>query len=90
LTFSVLTVLELGAGSALLSLLAARMGASHVEITDYPAPGITDAIRRNVNANLNEEERRRVSVTALDWTDQDALQLMVTKHPEGFTRFVDA
>lgn len=74
----------------MLSLLAARMGASHVEITDYPAPGIMDAIRRNVDTNLNEEERGRVSVTALDWTDKDALQSMVAKHPHGFTRFVNA
>lgn len=81
-------VLELGAGSALVSLLSARMGASTVEITDYPAPGILDAIGRNVECNLNEEERGRVSVTPLDWTDDDALKLMVKKYPQGFTRCV--
>lgn len=64
------------------------MGASHVEITDYPAPGIMEAIRRNVQANLTPEEQSRVSVSPLDWTDESALQGMMKKHPKGFTRLV--
>lgn len=83
-----LIVLELGAGSALLSLLAARMKASQVAITDYPSTGILDAIRKNVECNLDEEERSRVSVNALDWTDELALRDMSERYPEGFTRCV--
>lgn len=84
------SVLELGAGSALLSLLAARMGASQIEVTDYPQPGIMDAIRKNVKANLNEEEQSRVSISSLDWTDEVALQAMSARHPRGFTRILAA
>lgn len=78
--------LELGAGSALLSLLAARMQASHVEITDYPSTPILDTIRRNVQVNLNDEEKKRVSISGLDWTDEDALLSMKERYPHGFTR----
>lgn len=81
-------VLELGAGSALLSLLSARIGASEIEITDYPTPGIMNTIKKNVQVNLNEEEQSRITISALDWTDESALQGMVDKHPKGFTRLV--
>lgn len=82
------TVLELGAGSALCSLLAARMGASHVEITDYPSQAIFDAIRKNVTTNLTEDEKVHVQVSGLDWTDEVALEDMAKQYPEGFTRCV--
>lgn len=65
------------------------MGAFHVEITDYPAPGIMSAIKKNVSVNLNMEEQSRVSITALDWTDENALEAVSQKHPKGFTRLVE-
>lgn len=64
------------------------MKASQVTITDYPSPGILDAIRKNVECNLDEDGRSRVSISALDWTDELALRLMSEKYPEGFTKCV--
>ncbi|KAM0327713.1 hypothetical protein ACHAQA_006008 [Verticillium albo-atrum] len=45
-----LATLELGAGTALPSLVAALLGARRVAVTDYPAPAVLDALRRNVAA----------------------------------------
>lgn len=83
-------VLELGAGSALASLVACKMGASHVCITDYPSTRIIDAIRKNVNCNLSDEERSTVAIIPLDWTDEEALKGMSLKYPDGFTRRVSS
>jgi nicotinamide N-methyltransferase len=52
-TFDVrgLETLELGAGTALPSTLAALLGASRVVVTDYPAPPIMEVLRKNVACN---------------------------------------
>ncbi|KAF3760141.1 hypothetical protein M406DRAFT_269081 [Cryphonectria parasitica EP155] len=47
-----LTTIELGAGTALPSLLAALYGAERVVITDYPAPAILANLRDNAARNL--------------------------------------
>ncbi|RYP89748.1 hypothetical protein DL770_004136 [Monosporascus sp. CRB-9-2] len=44
-------VLELGAGTALPSLVAAVAGAASVAVTDYPSPIIIETLARNVAAN---------------------------------------
>lgn len=43
--------LELGAGGALPSIVAASLGAKHVTITDYPAPDVIENIRDVISAN---------------------------------------
>jgi predicted nicotinamide N-methyase len=43
--------LELGAGGALPSVVAASLGAKHVTITDYPAPDVIENIRDVISAN---------------------------------------
>ncbi|GBC17145.2 hypothetical protein RIR_jg33014.t1 [Rhizophagus irregularis DAOM 181602=DAOM 197198] len=48
-------VLELGAGGALPSLIAAVNGAEKVVITDYPDDDLIDNIRHNVNTNLSTD-----------------------------------
>ncbi|EPS35639.1 hypothetical protein H072_10934 [Dactylellina haptotyla CBS 200.50] len=48
------TVLELGAGAALPSLISALAGAKSVVITDYPAPEILENIKANINLNASQ------------------------------------
>ena len=62
-------MLELGAGAALPSIIASKCGARQVVVTDYPAPGILEAISKNVEANVVEEARANIHVLGLDWTD---------------------
>lgn len=50
-----LTTLELGAGTALPSLLAALLGARRVVVTDYPAPAVLANLRENADRNLRPE-----------------------------------
>ncbi len=47
-----LSTIELGAGTAVPSLLAALLGAERVVITDYPAPVILDNLHNNVKQNI--------------------------------------
>ena len=82
-----LLVLELGAGAALPSLVAAKSGARKVVVTDYPSPGIIEAIRKNVEHNLDVDERARVEVLGLDWADcESVLARLRASHPDGFSR----
>jgi EEF1A N-terminal glycine/lysine methyltransferase len=46
-----LDTLELGAGTALPSLMSALLGARRVVVTDYPAPVVLKTLRDNVAAN---------------------------------------
>jgi predicted nicotinamide N-methyase len=52
-TFNVMSkhVLELGAGTALPSLLSSLLGASEVQVTDYPAPDIISNLKKVVKTN---------------------------------------
>ncbi|KKY34770.1 putative nicotinamide n-methyltransferase [Diaporthe ampelina] len=56
-TFSVAgrSVLELGAGTALPSLLAALLGATRVVLTDYPAPAVISNLTANAARNARPE-----------------------------------
>ncbi|KAI1759947.1 hypothetical protein GGR53DRAFT_511851 [Hypoxylon sp. FL1150] len=46
-----LEILELGAGTALPSIISALLGASHVAVTDYPSNIVLKMLRANVAAN---------------------------------------
>ena len=46
-----LRTVELGAGTALPSIMAALLGARHILVTDYPAPPVMETLRQNVEAN---------------------------------------
>ena len=47
-----LSTIELGAGTALPSIMAALLGAGKVVITDYPSPVVLDTLRDNVARNV--------------------------------------
>ncbi|KAF8599196.1 hypothetical protein BDV93DRAFT_449743 [Ceratobasidium sp. AG-I] len=53
-------ILELGAGGALPSLVAALCGARKVVITDYPDAPLVENISRNVERNVSQEMRRAI------------------------------
>lgn len=50
-----LTTIELGAGTALPSLLAALLGARRVVMTDYPAPRVITNLRENADRNVKAD-----------------------------------
>ncbi|KAI8962198.1 hypothetical protein F5Y11DRAFT_200412 [Daldinia sp. FL1419] len=50
-----LETIELGAGTALPSLMAALLGAKSVVVTDYPSETVLDTLRKNVAANAKTE-----------------------------------
>ncbi|KAH0580223.1 Putative nicotinamide N-methyltransferase [Termitomyces sp. J132] len=60
-------ILELGAGGALPSILAAKTGARKVVITDYPDDDLMDNIVHNVEVNILASDRERVSVQGYIW-----------------------
>ncbi|KAI0034804.1 putative methyltransferase-domain-containing protein [Vararia minispora EC-137] len=84
------TVLELGAGGGLPGILAAKNGARKVVLTDYPDAPLIDNLRKNVEENLREEERIRVSVLGYTWGHpvESLLQELVDadsrSQPDGF------
>ncbi|EGR46451.1 uncharacterized protein TRIREDRAFT_66210 [Trichoderma reesei QM6a] len=50
-----LHTLELGAGTALPSMMAGLLGAASVVVTDYPAPAVIKTLRANVARNIKPE-----------------------------------
>jgi len=46
------SIIELGAGTALPSMMAALLGAASVTVTDYPSPALLDTLRRNLAHNV--------------------------------------
>ncbi|KAJ7834095.1 putative methyltransferase-domain-containing protein [Mycena leptocephala] len=60
-------VLELGAGGGLPGLVAAKNGARHVQLTDYPDAELVTNLEYNVAQNLPVALRDRVSVKGYVW-----------------------
>ncbi|UKZ83721.1 hypothetical protein TrVFT333_011530 [Trichoderma virens FT-333] len=50
-----LHTLELGAGTALPSMMAGLLGAASVVVTDYPAPAVMKTLRENVARNIKPD-----------------------------------
>ncbi|KAH6603315.1 nicotinamide n-methyltransferase [Trichoderma cornu-damae] len=50
-----LDTLELGAGTALPSIMAGLLGARSVVVTDYPAPAVMKTLRENVARNIKPD-----------------------------------
>jgi nicotinamide N-methyltransferase len=55
------TVLELGAGAGLPSLVCAVLGARKVVVTDYPDPDLVQNLWRNVESCVSGDEKRVVA-----------------------------
>jgi predicted nicotinamide N-methyase len=71
-------VLELGSGVGLCGLLAAKMGAKTVALSDFEEP-LLDALDRGVAEN--DVGHCSVVVRALDWTKEAALEDTPTPNP---------
>lgn len=60
--------LEIGAGTGILGLAAARLGAA-VTITDYGE--LSELISFNIRRNLSDEQAQRTRVDTLDWNNPE-------------------
>jgi nicotinamide N-methyltransferase len=56
------TVLELGAGAGLPSLLSGILGAKRVVVTDYPDPDLIENLKYNISNMLGEEGRNKSDI----------------------------
>ncbi|KAI1079286.1 hypothetical protein F5B20DRAFT_544288 [Whalleya microplaca] len=82
-----LACLELGAGCALPSLMAALLGASRVLVTDYPAPVILSNLRSNIAANTQQPACTPVAPIAVEGHAWGALDTpLAAAHRGGFDR----
>jgi nicotinamide N-methyltransferase len=54
-------VLELGAGGGLPGIVAAQNGATKVVLTDYPDAALIENLTYNVQQNVHEEQRSKVT-----------------------------
>ena len=62
-------ILELGAGTGLLSIIASKfLPSADVVATDYH-PDVLANLRSNVSTNLSGQDQSPISVHALDWSD---------------------
>ncbi|KAK3370142.1 hypothetical protein B0H63DRAFT_308706 [Podospora didyma] len=79
--------IELGAGTALPSLLSAVLGARRVVITDYPSSEVMDTLRRNVSSNTEpsfvppgRQLANDVQVEGHRWGELDTPVAKANKH----------
>jgi nicotinamide N-methyltransferase len=77
------TIVELGAGTGLPSLVCARDGASSVVITDYPDNGIMAAMKENIKTCRVEDAAH---AQGLDWADAGQVEDVLRRSPnsEGY------
>lgn len=71
-----MSCVELGAGTGLPSLVAARVGARQVVVTDYPDPGILRTLEKNVALQKRSGDcsgggmSPEISVAGLEWGNE--------------------
>ncbi|BFZ63825.1 hypothetical protein YB2330_004957 [Saitoella coloradoensis] len=61
------TVLELGAGTGLVSICAVRDGAGWVTVSDYPSDEIIASLRHNIETQISPERKDKVRVEPHAW-----------------------
>ncbi|PJF19718.1 hypothetical protein PSACC_00461 [Paramicrosporidium saccamoebae] len=69
------TILELGAGAGLPSILAAEAGAHKVVVTDYPDNELIVNIQKNIDSLLDEEAQKRITAKGYLWGADSTLVL---------------
>lgn len=82
------TVLELGAGAALPSLISAISGAKNIVVTDYPAPEILANITSNIALNKPKFVSSDIQVYGHTWGELD--EEVAKKHAHSFSRIIAA
>ncbi|KAH6840988.1 hypothetical protein B0I37DRAFT_418975 [Chaetomium sp. MPI-CAGE-AT-0009] len=82
-----LSVMELGAGTALPSIMAGLVGAKRVVVTDYPAPAVLKTLKGNVTASVKKEfapagrfAAEEVLAGAHGWGELDTPLALENKH----------
>ncbi|KAG9248015.1 hypothetical protein BJ878DRAFT_476884 [Calycina marina] len=80
------TVLELGAGAGLPSLVSAVLGAQKVVVTDYPDPDLVSNLWKNISSlDLPGTEEKRTVAEGYCWGADTSTLLSHLKHDEqGF------
>lgn len=75
------TVLEVGCGTGLPSILATLHGAALVVPSDYDEPKLINTIRNNISSTLDEATRKRCRVMPHTWgTNVDDIQECVLSY----------
>ncbi|KAH8147024.1 uncharacterized protein LAJ45_08823 [Morchella importuna] len=83
------TVVEMGAGAGLPSIISVLAGAKQTVISDYPADEIISNISQNIDTNITSPpDRQRVSVAGHMWGELS--DDLCTANPGGFTRVIAA
>ncbi|GAA5844050.1 hypothetical protein JCM11251_003010 [Rhodosporidiobolus azoricus] len=72
-------VVELGAGAGIVGLMAARMGAKRVVLTDYDDPALVANLRSNISSAFPDSPDRREGLYALGhtWGEETSLQAVL-------------
>ncbi|KAF9870820.1 nicotinamide N-methyltransferase [Colletotrichum karsti] len=82
-----LTTLELGAGTAIPSIMSALLGAVRTAVTDYPAPAVLKTLRTNIDRNIHpsvsptgELTAKEVLVEGHSWGELEDPFSVANKH----------
>ncbi|EXJ54182.1 hypothetical protein A1O7_09519 [Cladophialophora yegresii CBS 114405] len=79
------SILELGAGSGLPSLVAALLGARKVVVTDYPDQELVDNLRYNIEHCSTLNNKSTIVAEGYLWgSAPDSLKSHINPGPEGF------
>ncbi|KAK5099594.1 Protein N-terminal and lysine N-methyltransferase efm7 [Exophiala xenobiotica] len=79
------TVLELGAGAGLPSLICALHGAKKVVLTDYPDTDLIENLRYNISHSIDQQYQPAIVAKGYLWgNDPQPLKVELTAPEEGF------
>lgn len=79
------SVLELGAGAGLPSLVCALNGAARVLVTDYPDSDLIENLRHNINHCISQQLQHVITAQGYLWGNDTApLTSVLDNHNEGF------
>ncbi|KAK4162738.1 hypothetical protein QBC43DRAFT_320878 [Cladorrhinum sp. PSN259] len=94
-----LTTIELGAGTALPSIMSGLLGAKRVVVTDYPTPPVINTLKENVTSLIKSENApagkyavEEVKVDGHAWGEfddedgEDGARLLAGEYKHGFDR----